>query len=81
MRLRFTRSARRHKVGKGHALHVMGAVNPRRVPATRERDERWVWVADDDRGIELEIVAVITETQMFVIHVMPTALRRRGQPT
>lgn len=35
-----------------------------------------VWVGPDDRGIELEIVAVVLPDELLVIHVMPTALRR-----
>jgi hypothetical protein len=35
------------------------------------------WVGADDRGVELEIVAVVLQDLYLVIHVMPTALRRR----
>ena len=35
------------------------------------------WVGEDDRGVELEIVLVETPDIFLVIHVMPTALRRR----
>ena len=35
-----------------------------------------VWVAIDDRGLELEIVAVVLEDYLLVTHVMPTDLRR-----
>ena len=38
---------------------------------------QWVWIADDDRGLELEIVAVVLELYVLVTHVMPTSLRRR----
>jgi hypothetical protein len=34
-----------------------------------------VWVGEDDRGIELEIVALGLADAVVVIHVMPTALR------
>jgi len=39
-------------------------------------DARLVWVGIDDRGIELEIVALDLEDAVVVIHVMPTNLRR-----
>jgi hypothetical protein len=39
-------------------------------------DARLVWIGDDDRGIELEIVALDLDDQIVVIHVMPTSLRR-----
>jgi hypothetical protein len=35
-----------------------------------------VWVARDDRGLELEIVAVELEDYLLVTHVMPTEFRR-----
>ena len=41
------------------------------------RKVQWVWIAKDDRGLELEIVAVVLELYVLVTHVMPTSLRRR----
>ena len=38
---------------------------------------QWVWIAKDDRGLELEIVAVVLEQYLLITHVMPTSLRRR----
>ena len=38
---------------------------------------QWVWIAHDDRGLELEIVAVVLDQYLLVTHVMPTSLRRR----
>ena len=38
---------------------------------------QWVWIAKDDRGLELEIVAVVLDQYLLVTHVMPTSLRRR----
>jgi hypothetical protein len=46
------------------------------VPATEAADARLVWIGLDDRGIELEIVALDLPAEWLVIHVMPTALRR-----
>ena len=50
--------------------------DPVRVPATANLDARLVWIGADDRGIELEIVALDLPDAIVVIHVMPTALRR-----
>ena len=36
-----------------------------------------VWVGPDERGVELEIVALLLPDLVLVIHVMPTSLRRR----
>jgi hypothetical protein len=82
MRLRFTRNARRHRIGKAHALHVMATVEP--VATENERGELELsWVGSDDRGVELEIVAVMIRDQradgrqlmVLVLHVMPTDYR------
>jgi hypothetical protein len=70
-KIRFTRLARRHRIGKAHALHVMNAAEPINDP------NGITWVGEDDRGVELEIVLVETPDIFLVIHVMPTALRRR----
>ena len=74
--VRWFRSARRHRIGKAHAMHVISTTDPVRVPATANLDARLVWIGADDRGIELEIVALDLPDAIVVIHVMPTALRR-----
>jgi hypothetical protein len=74
--VRWYRSARRHRVGKAHAMHVITTTRPEQVPATDIADARLVWIGSDDRGVELEIVALDLEDAIVVIHVMPTSLRR-----
>lgn len=82
MELRFTQAARRHRIGRARAVHAMASDPIRR--ARNPRGELLIeWVALDDRGIELEIVAVETSDLktgkpiLLVLHVMPTALRRK----
>ena len=72
------RPARRHRIGKAHALHVINTVDSIAVPPTEVADARLVRIGPDDRGIELEIVALDLPDEWLVIHVMPTALRRKG---
>jgi hypothetical protein len=57
-------------------MHVITTTVPERVPASGIADARLVWIGADDRGIELEIVALDLEDALVVIHVMPTSLRR-----
>ncbi len=57
-------------------MHVITTVEPQVVPATQVADARLVWIGVDDRGIELEIVALDLGEAVVVIHVMPTSLRR-----
>jgi hypothetical protein len=74
--VRWYRSARRHRIGKAHALHVINSVEPTPVPASDSYDARLVWIGRDDRGIELEIVALDLDDAAVIIHVMPTSHRR-----
>jgi hypothetical protein len=75
--VRWYRSARRHRIGKTHVLHVMDTTTPAKVPATADFDARLVWTGIDDRGVELEIVALDLPDAIVVIHVFPTELRRQ----
>ncbi len=56
---------------------MIDSVVPDHVPMTATADARLVWIGEDDRGIELEIVALDLDDAIVVVHVMPTALRRR----
>ncbi len=69
--IRFTRSARKHRIGKAHALHVMNTAEP------VEDREGIGWIGPDDRGVELEIYLLDRPDVFLVIHVMPTEPRRR----
>lgn len=75
--VRFSQSARRHRIGRGSALYVIAHTVPR-VTVTRQGRRHW-WQGFDERGRELEIGAVAGSRDgvVLVIHVMPVALRRR----
>lgn len=60
-------------------MYVIETVDPVAVSATETADARLVWIGPDDRGIELEIVALDLPDEWLVIHVMPTALRRTDE--
>ena len=57
-------------------MHVINSVEPEQVPASATSDARLAWIGRDDRGVELEIVALDLPDAVVVIHVMPTSLRR-----
>jgi hypothetical protein len=73
MRIRVTRSARKHKIGNAHVLAAMrDAGEPISVPGT----DQLVYVGEDDRGVELLVIAVPDNCDpagLAVIHAMPTA--------
>ena len=72
--LGWTQSSRRHRIGRAHARFVMDTTEPSPI-RTASDSEGLLWVGPDDRGVELEIVAVALPDLYLVIHVMPTALR------
>ncbi|MGH3549438.1 MAG: hypothetical protein ACRDQU_15295 [Pseudonocardiaceae bacterium] len=76
VQVRFTRAARRHRVGRAHALHVMNTSKPATSIRSQDEELRY-WIGIDDRGVELEIAAVVRPDCLLVLHVMPTALRRK----
>lgn len=48
------------------------------VAVAEDLQERLVWIGPDDRGVELEIVAIVEPDYLLVIHVMPHQFRRRS---
>jgi hypothetical protein len=78
MEIRFAQSARKHRIGKARVNYVMEN-NPHTVISSQDgKKVQWVWIATDDGGLALEIVAVVLEQYLLVTHVMPTSLRRRN---
>lgn len=80
MEIRFTQAARKHRIGRASVRHVMATTTPAGV-ITEQGNPGWRYTGPDERGRELEIIAVeITAQQgkeafLLVIHVMPTSLR------
>lgn len=78
--IRFTQSARRHRIGRASARHVLATTDPTPV-STSSGGDAWLYVGPDERGRELEIIALevqpaaAPQPYLLVIHVMPTQLR------
>lgn len=69
MQVEFTTASRRHRLGRAHVRFVMST----------QGERGWKYVGPDDRGLELEVIAVELDSGDFlVIHAMPTALRGGG---
>jgi hypothetical protein len=45
---------------------------------SKQGEPALLYVGPDDRGVELEVIVVIQPDQLLIIHVMPTALRRKS---
>jgi hypothetical protein len=56
--IKFARSARKHRIGRAHALHVIHTTAYTRYPSTDDLDARIEWIGADDRSVELEIIAI-----------------------
>jgi hypothetical protein len=69
LKIRITRSARRHRIGNAHILAAMrDAGRPTSV------GDRLVYVGEDDRAVELVVIAVRDDRRsggLAVIHAIP----------
>ena len=75
MRIEFTKSARKHKIGKQRVREVIATSTPTMFFEGGVSKLRWV--GRDRRGLELEILALEESEVWLVIHVMPLNFRRR----
>ena len=77
--VRFTTSARKHRIGKARALRAMAAAGePAVIPGAGDLDDQLLFIGKDDRGMELKVMAVEQPDRLLVIHVMPYAYRRNS---
>jgi hypothetical protein len=78
MQIKFTQSARRHRIGKARALFVIAHYSPTvNVGEGQDGEDQKIWIGEDDRGLELEVTAIVLTDCLLVTHVMPTDLRKR----
>jgi len=75
--VRFARSARKHRVGRAHAMHMIETSPPRDVPAAGEFDPRKVWLGPTTEGSSWRSWRLFYPASCSIVHVMPTALRRK----
>lgn len=83
MFIKFSKSARKHRIAKGRAQEVMASTKG--VESVREDGSTEVrWVGTDSRGLELEVVGILKidrnsgDTMLLVIHAMPTSFPEKG---
>jgi len=81
MEIKFTRAARRHRIGRASVRWVMAQSTPTAMQ-TKGGTMAWRWIGPDERGRELDVIAVETQGPkdpapvLLVIHAMPNY--RRG---
>lgn len=76
MKFQFTRSSRKHRIGRASAKSALIAAGLPRLLDTG----KLMWVGVDERGREREIVGVPIEAEelVLIIHVMPTSFDGRA---
>lgn len=80
MEIRFSQSARKHRIGKRRVLFVIATCDPEELVSDGAKPHRLLWQGVDDRGLELEVIGVRTPSGVLIIHVMPQIFRRgRGR--
>jgi len=55
----------------------MNNTEPVTVPDENDLRKRLLWIGPDDRGLDLEVIAIVEPDYMLVIHVMPHQFRER----
>jgi hypothetical protein len=73
--VRFTKSARKHRIGKAAAHYVMATAEPESI-VSKTGASGFGWRGLDNRDRELEITAIDLPDCLLVIHVMPTHYRK-----
>lgn len=69
--IEFTQSARKHRIGRARVRQVRAdPIAEAILPAEQGRQERLVFVGDDESGRALEVMAVRTDRGLLVIHAM-----------
>jgi hypothetical protein len=70
--IKFTKSARKHKIGISRALYVIS----NNYPLSLDNLDEINWIGADQRGLVLEIHGFVEEDVLRIIHVMPHRFRR-----
>ena len=74
--VRFTRGSRKHRIGWASARHVIETLTPT-VETDAVTEAAIIGrVGSDERGRELEIIAIERPDWRLVVHVMPMHYRR-----
>lgn len=73
--IRFTQSARKHRIGRSSARYVMA--HYKALEVLHDGILKLEWVGKDERGRELEIIAIHIGDVLLVKHVMPRRYRNR----
>lgn len=74
--VRITSSARKHGLSRRRIAQALMSHSAAITIVTEATDPKIWFVGVDDRGEELEVVAVVLPSLLLVIHAMPTRYRK-----
>ncbi len=77
--IRITSGARKHGLTRSRIEQALSNQNLSETVATESTDPKLYLAGPDDRGVELEIVAVVLPRMLLIIHAMPTRYRKRSR--
>lgn len=74
MKVVWSQAARKHRIGKARALEAMANAEITGVE-TKRGEQALLYIGRDGHGMELEIIGVLLDDGLVIIHCMPTGLR------
>ena len=77
--VRIVSRARKHGISRRRIEQAMTSQFLSEAVASGTTDPKIRYVGVDERGEEIEIVAVVLPRLMLIIHAMPTRFRRQGR--
>lgn len=77
--IRIVSGARKHGVSRRRIEQALLAQTETDVIGTETTDPKIRFVGRDERGEEIEIVAVVLPGLLLIIHAMPTRYRRKSR--
>ena len=75
---RFTRSSRRHRIGRASVRYVIEHTDPVVGTSLLTGATTYTWIGPDERNRELEVVGIDRPDCVLIVHAMPTHFRKRS---
>ncbi len=77
MKVKVTKSAKKHRIGTTHIIYIIGNYPSRLVFSERNNRYELHWVGRDTRGREIEVFAIEHASFLEVFHAMLYWYRKR----
>ncbi len=77
--VKITSGARKHEISRKRIEQALINQSFSATLSIAGSDPKVVYLGNDDKGMEIEIIAVVLPGLLLVIHAMPTHYRRRNR--